>query len=385
MRLCVALPGLHRVDRGAEVALERVADLMARRGDCEVVVFGSGPVRADRAYRYVQVPCVPRERFEGWPRLPLFRDECAYEELSFAWNLRRVFRPRDFDLTLTCGYPFLNWTLRRGRREGRPKHVFVTQNGDWPAFSRRREYRFFSCDGLICVNPLHQERNRARWRCRLISNGVDLERFKPSAGRRERFGIPTGLPVVLMVSALIDSKNVASGIRAVSRLPDYFLILAGDGPLREQTDRLAAELLPNRYRRLQCPRDEMAELYRCADAFLHLSRDESCAISNLEALATGLPIVAQDSPVARWLLEDQAQFVDAGDEASVAEALRAAAHASGEEQRVQRRELAQRRYGWSAIAAQYSEFLSQVHTGAAHAPQSPLARPQVAAPGERFE
>ena len=379
MRLCVALPGLHRVDRGAEVALERVADLLAQRRECEVVVFGSGPERPGRHYRYVRVPCVARERFESWPRLPLFRDECAYEELTFCWNLRKVFRARDFDLTLTCSYPFLNWALRMGRRDGRPAHVFVTENGDWPAHTRRREYRFFSCDGLICVNPLHQERNRERWPCTLIPNGVDLDTFAPAAGPRERFGIPTAAPVVLMVSALIASKNVASGIRAVSKLAGHFLVVAGDGPLRDETDRLAARLLPGRYRRLLLPRDEIAHLYRCADVFLHLSRYEAFGNVYLEALATGLPIVVQDSPGARWLLDDQALFVDGADEARVAEALSAAALCTGAEQRARRRDLARLRYSWSAIGAQYFEFLSRVHqplqgTQVPPAPQLPAAR-----------
>ena len=360
MRLCVALPGLHRVDRGAEVALERIADLLAQRRDWEVVVFGSGPERSGRAYHYVQVPCTAREHFESWPRGPMFRDECAWEELSFAWNLRKVYAPRDFDLTLTCGYPFLNWFLRAGRRAGRPKHIFVTQNGDWPAWSGRREYRYFGCDGLICVNPLHEQRNRARWRSILISNGVDLERFRQGAGQRARFGIPDGAGVVLMVSALIASKNIESGIRAVSKLPESFLLIAGDGPLREPTDRLAAELLPDRYRRLVASHDEMPEIFRCADVFLHLSRDESCGVANLEALAIGLPIVSQDTPVARWLLEDQAQFVEASDEAQVANALLGAMQRGGPEDRARSRAHAESRCGWSAIAAQYEAFLREV-------------------------
>jgi len=43
----MALPGLHSVDRGAEVAFERVADLIAEEPDCKVTVFGSGPVPLD--------------------------------------------------------------------------------------------------------------------------------------------------------------------------------------------------------------------------------------------------------------------------------------------------------------------------------------------------
>jgi glycosyltransferase involved in cell wall biosynthesis len=360
MRVGVALPGIHRVDRGAEVAFERIADLLAQRPDCEVSVFGSGPERAGRHYRYTQVPCARRERFERWPRVPVFRDECAYEELSFAWNLRHAYDPSDFDLTMTCGYPFLNWALRMGRRGGRPAHVFVTQNGDWPAYSTHSEYRFFSCDGLICINPVYEARNRARWPCVLIPNGVDVESFAPAPGPRERFGVPPGPPVVLMVSALIATKNVASGVRAVAKLPGHFLLLAGDGPLRDETDQLAARLLPGRYRRLVCDRENIADLFRCADVFLHLAKEESCSIACMEAIAVGLPVVAQDSPVARWLLEDQAVFVEFSDEAAVAAALDAAATLRKPEHLEARAAYARCRT-WRAVAERYYEFLREVH------------------------
>jgi glycosyltransferase involved in cell wall biosynthesis len=360
MRLGVALSGIHRVDRGAEVAFERVADLLAQRPDWEVSVFGSGPERPGRRYRYTQVPCVQRERFERWPRIPIFRDECAYEELSFAWNLRRAYLPSDFDLTMTTGYPFLNWMLRQGRRGGRPGHIFVTQNGDWPAYRTNAEYRFFACDGLICINPVYEARCRARWPCVLIPNGVDVESFAPAPRQRERYGLPHASPVVLMVSALIATKNVASGVRAVAKLPGHFLLLVGDGPLRDETDRLADRLLPGRYRRLVCGRDEIADLFRGADVFLHLAKEESCSIACMEAIATGLPVVAQDSPVARWLLEDQATFVECSDETAVAAAIDAAATLRKPEHLAGRASLSSRRT-WPAIAEQYAEFLREVH------------------------
>ena len=88
---------------------------------------------------------------------------------------------------MTCSYPFTNWALRRPTRSARrPRHVFVTQNGDWPAYvrhsaERQSEYRFFDCDGLICINPDFFDRNKAAWNCRLIPNGVDPGRFQPGA------------------------------------------------------------------------------------------------------------------------------------------------------------------------------------------------------------
>jgi glycosyltransferase involved in cell wall biosynthesis len=125
---------------------------------------------------------VARENFESFPSIPAFRNEYAYEEFTFFPDLLRRYRAADYDVTLTSGYPFTNWVLRRPTFRGSlPPHVFVTQNGDWPAQARNSEFRFFGCEGLICTNPDFYERNNARWRCQLIPNGVDYDRFQPGA------------------------------------------------------------------------------------------------------------------------------------------------------------------------------------------------------------
>ena len=74
MRILFTIPGFHRVDRGAEVALGSVATELARAGD-EVTVIGSGPPRPDKSYRYLHAGCIPRERFERFPSLPILRGE----------------------------------------------------------------------------------------------------------------------------------------------------------------------------------------------------------------------------------------------------------------------------------------------------------------------
>ena len=112
----------------------------------------------------------------------------------------------------------------------------MTENGDWPAFARSSEYRFFRCDGLVCTNPQFYESNRTRWRSKLIPNGVDCVRFSPGPGKQEQFGLPEKRTIVLMVSALIESKRVEVGIEAVSKVPDAHLVVAGDGPLRTRID-----------------------------------------------------------------------------------------------------------------------------------------------------
>ena len=358
LRVLFALPGLHRVSRGAEAAFENVARQLARRDDFEITLVGSGAERPGEPYRFIHAPMKPRERFEKWPRLPPLRSEYRWEELTFIPGLWRSIRTADYDVTMTCSYPFVNWALRMRRTGGRPRHVFVTQNGDWPAQRRNAEYKLFSCDGLVCTNPEYFERQKNTWRCALIPNGMDAARYTPGSAERAAFNIPAGVPVVLMVSALIPSKFVAGGVRAVAALPGVHLVVAGDGPQRTEVDALAAQLLPGRFTRLTTTMDRMPALYRCADVFLHLSRDEAFGNVYIEALATGLPVVGHDYPTARWILGEFGSLVDTTDDARTTEALRLALAGPAEPEA--RHTFAAQHYDWPAVGARYADFLREV-------------------------
>lgn len=359
MRLLFALPGFHRFDRGAEVALLAVAEHCARAGDA-VTVMGAGKPRLDVPYTFCHVPAINRKWFERMPSLPVLRGDTAYEEASFAPGLIARYRPDAFDATITCSYPFTNWVLRRsGSRGRRPSHVFVTQNGDWPAISQSSEYRWFDCDGLVCTNPDYYERNKERWRAALIPNGIDLDRFSPGPGNRTYFGLPTDRPVVLMVSALIASKRVADGIRAVAAVPNTHLVVAGDGTLRAEIDQLATALLPGRFTRLTVSPADMPALYRSANAFLHLSLLESFGNVFVEAMACGLPIIGHDTPRLRWIVGDDEPLLDTQSIPAVAKAI-ASALTSVPTQATIRRERAER-FGWDRIGSAYRDFIRKLH------------------------
>src|SRR5262245_38132223 len=127
MRVLFALPGFHRYNRGAEVALISVAEELAKAGDA-VTLIGSGLGAEGLPYRMLTAPSIRREHFETFPKFPPLRSDYAYEELTFVPGLLRRYRPRDYDVTLTCNYPFTNWILRRPAIAGaRPAHVFVTE------------------------------------------------------------------------------------------------------------------------------------------------------------------------------------------------------------------------------------------------------------------
>jgi glycosyltransferase involved in cell wall biosynthesis len=360
LRVLFVLPGLHRVNRGAEVAFESIAAELSHVKGYEVTLIGSGHARPGTGYRFVHAGCVPREKFEAWPTMPLLRSACMYEELSFVASLARVYDPREYDVTVTCGYPYVNWCLRARGNGRRPAHVFVTQNGDWPAHTTGGEFKLFSCDGLVCTNNEYYERHKNRWLCDLIPNGVHPHVFFPGACKRDEFALPRDRPVALMVSALIPSKRVIEGIRAAARVEGLHLLLAGDGPLRSEVDAVGRQLMGGRFRRVVLPRLQMPNLYRSADVFLHMSQDEPFGNVYIEALATGLPIVTQDRCATRWMLEDQGVLVDTSDEDEVVDGLVCALGSGNRQHVAARRRLVERRFSWRAISEQYARFLELV-------------------------
>jgi glycosyltransferase involved in cell wall biosynthesis len=249
--------------------------------------------------------------------------------------------------------------LRRPQFGGaRPPHVFITQNGDWALTNRRAEFRFFGCEGLVCTNPDYYERNKSRWNSRLIPNGVDVRRFQPGPSQRESFGLPPDATIVLMVSAAIASKRVDDGIEAVSRMAGAHLVVAGDGPMRQQLIDKAAALLPGRFTLMSVPPARMPDLYRSADVFLHMSFEEAFGNVYIEALACGLPVVGHDAPRLRWIVGDEGFLVDTRDPGQVAQVLSRAVEgaAVGRENRVARAA----QFSWTRVGQMYREFLQTI-------------------------
>lgn len=363
LRILFALPGFHRVERGAELALEQLALELAQRPKRHITLIGSGKERAGQPYSFIHAGCVPRERFEKWPTFPPLRSTYGYEELTFAVNLLCKFHAAEYDIALTCAYPFTNWALRLKGQRHNPSHIFVTENGDWPARRSNSEYRLFSCDGLVCTNIEYYERHKEQWPSTLIPNGVDTQRFKPGPGDRQLFSVPSKLPVVLMVNALIPSKRVLDGIEMVAQRKDLALVIAGDGPLSAQVDERGQQLLGERYCRLTVPPEQMPTLYQSADVLLHMSQVEPFGNIYIEALAAGLPVVAHETPNTRWIFEDQGVLVDTSSPEEVLSGI-ARALSSDQQAKQECRELALRRFSWPVIAAAYSQFIEEIHHAA---------------------
>jgi glycosyltransferase involved in cell wall biosynthesis len=123
----------------------------------------------------------------------------------------------------------------------------------------------------------------------------------PAPPPGERLG-PENEKLVLAVGRLVEQKNHELAIRAIAEVPGATLAIVGDGPLRPELERLAAELgAPVIFTGVR--RDARA-LMGSADLVVMPSRWEGLPLSALEALASGTPLVATNVRGLRELLTD---------------------------------------------------------------------------------
>ncbi len=126
----------------------------------------------------------------------------------------------------------------------------------------------------------------------------DAERSRQKAAAlRQRFGIGDGEQVVLFAAKLIPVKGCADLIRAYAarRRENTTLVIAGEGPLRQQLERLAASY-PDRSIRFVgfMNQSEMPALYALGDVFIIPSNREPWGLAVNEAMNLARPIIASD-------------------------------------------------------------------------------------------
>jgi glycosyltransferase-like protein len=199
-------------------------------------------------------------------------------------------------------------------------------------------------DALLCVSApwvtrLADEFGRS---ARLVRNGVDTTRYRPPRDSAERqrdrgaAGFGNHL-VVLTIGGIEPRKGSLTLLEAFHELCatactfDPLLVIAGGATLfdyRHEVDRFDSRVrelgLGERVRvlgSLGC--DELERLYRAADLFAFPSTTEGFGLAALEALASGLPVVASDIDALQTFLEHErsALLAPVGDSDAFAAAL----------------------------------------------------------------
>jgi glycosyltransferase involved in cell wall biosynthesis len=152
-----------------------------------------------------------------------------------------------------------------------------------------------------------------------VGRGIDTQLFNPGRRRallRQKWGLREGELAVIHVGRLAPEKNLDLVVRAYERVrqvrADARMIWVGDGPLRRRLQQAHPDHV---YTGLQHD-VELASHYASADLFLFASLTETFGNVTLEALASGLALIAFNEGAAAQHSRDgtNARLVPSGDE-----------------------------------------------------------------------
>ena len=250
--------------------------------------------------------------------------------------LRLRAQMRDFSPTVVHTHlPVLEYVLPAARLYGRRVGIIHTVHNLARAETRHRVLRAVNrrafSHGVVPVALNEEVRSSI---CReyalppsavpVVGNGIDLDAFRGP----QRRGLRGAGARLLCVARLAPAKNHALLLQTVARLResgrDVSLTLVGDGPLRGRLEELARELGISEHVRFAGRRTDTPAFYRDCDLFVLLSDYEGMPMSIIEAMASGLPVVATRAGGVGELVDDgvSGALVEA-DAAAAAEAIAA--------------------------------------------------------------
>jgi phosphatidylinositol alpha-1,6-mannosyltransferase len=152
-------------------------------------------------------------------------------------------------------------------------------------------------------------------RLALLYDCVDMEVFKPhhpSAGLKQKYGIPEGKPIAMSIGRLVYDKGQLTMIRAIKMLPaELTYVIVGGGSAREawEAEAIALGVKDRVIFTGRVPEEELVQMYNICDLFVYLSEFKKhegggLPLTCIEAAACGKPVLTSNEDGARESVED---------------------------------------------------------------------------------
>jgi len=312
---------------GVTRTLERLVAEVQRRGGAAKVFT-------------VEAPGTPRPDAVRWPSIPFW----AYPEMRLAWPDRRAaiaelraFRPTLVQATtqlgvglagraaaLSLGVPFVASYHTNLTAYAHHYRLGALAEPGW------RFLRWFHAAALRTWCPTQavadELASHGFTRLGVWGRGVDTARFSPShrsLAFRDALGVGRDEVLVAYVGRIAAEKDVDVALEAARRAgppaqSGVRLVLVGEGP-HEASCRARAPEGAIFTGRLEGA--ALAAAYASADLFVFPSRTDTFGNVLVEAMASGLPVVAADVPPTREVLAGAGDLFPPGDAGALAEVL----------------------------------------------------------------
>jgi glycosyltransferase involved in cell wall biosynthesis len=269
---------------------------LERQGhDCMVFAPEGGPDRYAHA-RVVGLPAYPFPLYVGLKIVPPYID---------VLDMLKAFRPGVIHVVNPVAIGWIG--MRHARQLDLP--LVASYHTDIPGFAGRWGMEFLAeplwaylrgihnqADLNLCPSSATMSELTARGfeRLRVWTRGVDTSRFAPARRtvewRSRLSGGDVDAPLLLSVGRLSPEKRVGWLKPVLEALPGTRLAIVGDGPQRGELEMMFAGT-PAVFTGYLVG-DELASAYAAADAFIFPAANETFGNVALEAMASGLPVVA---------------------------------------------------------------------------------------------
>ena len=176
-----------------------------------------------------------------------------------------------------------------------PSNLWVAWRDRWMLSGGR--YRKIVAISESVRQQLQQHYNVPDERIVTIPNGINLARFNPGNVRsrdavRQSFGVPNDVPLVLFVGSQYRLKGLEFAIRALLEMKTKAMLLVIGADALAPFKRLAEQLGVSDRVIFAGARRDLPTIYPAADAFVLPTLYETFALVCLEAMASGLPVLA---------------------------------------------------------------------------------------------
>jgi UDP-glucose:(heptosyl)LPS alpha-1,3-glucosyltransferase len=246
-----------------------------------------------------------------------------------------------------------------------PSNLWVTWRDWWMLHGGR--YRRIVAISERVRTQLKEHYNVPDERIVTIPNGINLSRFDPTnaSSRSEvrlSLGVPTDVPLVLFVGSQYRLKGLEFAIRALAEMKTAAVLLVVGGDAEAPFKRLAEQLGVAEQVIFAGARSDLPRIYPAADAFVLPTLYETFALVCLEAMASGLPVLA--SPVGGiedYLSDGENGFHIQRDARDIAVKLDRLLNDAALHRRLRENGLATAKdYSWEKIAKQYLNLFNEL-------------------------
>lgn len=271
--------------------------------------------------------------------LPIQRSPFNKENILAYKELKKLIDKNKYQI-IHCHTPIGGVLGRLAARHARKKgtNVLYTAHGfhfckgaplqNWLIYYPIEKAMSRFTDVLITINQEdYQLANKHHFKAGTIRHihgvGVDTERFKPiddfqKKVLRKEYGYKDNEFLLFYAAEFNKNKNQQLLIRSLGEMkekaPNVKLLLAGDGPLLGQCEKLAMELGVSQNINFLGFRKDVEKLLKISDAAVASSLREGLPVNIIEAMACGLPVIATENRGHRelvqkektgWLVENQ--------------------------------------------------------------------------------